>query len=194
MDLYARYQSEENPVYRMVETANIVRYSGFLETMIVSAIKSDQRKLTEPLIKAINFHAIVALHPEAGQYRPGPVYVGNYTPPSYDNVPSLMKEMVDNVNRHWDEWPSTRLAAYALWEINRIHPFVNGNGRAARAACYFIICVTAGGLLPGRPILPEVLRGEPVRSEYVEALKLADYGNMDTLIALIERLITQQLQ
>ena len=194
MDLYALYRTEENPVYRMVETANFVRYSGFLETMIVSAVMSDQRKLTEPLIKAINFHAIVGLHPDAGQYRSVPVYVGDYTPPPFDQVPSLMEEMVNTVNEYWDEWPATHLASYGLWEINKIHPFVNGNGRTARAACYFIMCVKSGGLLPGRPSLPEVLREEPIRSEYVAALKVADGGDLGVLIGLVERLMIEQLE
>jgi hypothetical protein len=31
----------------------------------------------------------------------------------------------------------TELAAYGLWRLNWIHPFVEGNGRTARAVCYF---------------------------------------------------------
>ena len=44
----------------------------------------------------------------------------------------------------------TGLAAYALWRLNWIHPFVEGNGRTARAACYYLICMKAGRLLPGK--------------------------------------------
>jgi Fic/DOC family/Transposase DDE domain len=35
----------------------------------------------------------------------------------------------------------TALAAFALWNLNYIHPFIEGNGRTARAACYYLICM-----------------------------------------------------
>ncbi len=40
----------------------------------------------------------------------------------------------------------TWLAAYALWRLNWIHPFIEGNGRTARAACYYLICMKYGKL------------------------------------------------
>ena len=193
MDLFARYQTEQDPVYQQVEAANNLRYSGFLISMIESAIASDQRWLTEPLIKAINFHAIVALFPEAGRYRSVPVYVGDYTPPPADQVKSLMQDLVNTVNENWNDSPSIPLAAHALWRINQIHPFVNGNGRTARAICYFIICVKSGGVLPGSPTLPDRLRQPSTRTEYVRALQLADKGDPSVLVSLIQDLITEQL-
>lgn len=194
MDLFARYQDEQHPAYQTVQAENHVRYSSFLISMIESAVRSDQLKISEDLIKAINFHAIVALYPDAGQYRSEPVYVGSHYPPPSHEVAPLMREMVETINQHWDDWPSVELAAYALWRINYIHPFINGNGRAARAACYFIICVKIGAALPGTPILPELLRQGPTRTEYVLALQMADDGNLRPLTDLVERLITQQLQ
>ena len=100
---------------------------------------------------------------------------------------------------HWVNWnqPSLdafTLAAYVLWGINNIHPFVNGNGRTARATAYYVLCVKVGGPLPGRTILPEMLRQEPVRSDYVVALKEADSNNIDPLTALVQRLVVQQIQ
>lgn len=66
----------------------------------------------------------------------------------------------------------TSLAAYALWRLNWIHPFVEGNGRTARAACYYLICLHYGALLPGKKIVPERIREN--RDPYYEALKAAD--------------------
>jgi hypothetical protein len=63
------------------------------------------------------------------------------------------------------------LAWMALWRLNYI-PFINGNGRTARAASYFVLCCKAGGWLPGNPILPELLRQN--RPAYVAALQKAD--------------------
>lgn len=195
MDLYAKYRNEGHPVYQRMESANYTRYSGFLESVIESAIESQQGWLSEPLIKAINFQATVALYLEAGEYRARAVDVGDYIPPPPGQIASAMTALVNEVNRRWEQEDAIKLAVYALWRINQIHPFVNGNGRTARAICYFIICVKAGGTLPGNPTLPELLRREPTRSEYVNGLKWADSnGDLSKLATLIQRLITQQLQ
>lgn len=66
----------------------------------------------------------------------------------------------------------TLLPAYALWRLNWIHPFVEGNGRTARAACYYLICMRYGQLLPGKKLVPERIREN--RSPYYEALQAAD--------------------
>ncbi|HEX5431735.1 MAG TPA: Fic family protein, partial [Bryobacteraceae bacterium] len=52
------------------------------------------------------------------------------------------------------------------------HPFVEGNGRTARAACYYMLCMKAGRVLPGRKIVPERIREN--RGPYYAALKTAD--------------------
>ncbi|WP_425501562.1 Fic family protein [Roseobacter ponti] len=149
-------------------------------------------------MKAINFHAIACLHSNAGQYRPGPVQVGEYLPPAHYRVPDLMDDFVNLTNRQWDASDPVELSAFVLWKLNHIHPFVNGNGRTARAASYFVLCVKLGGWLEGDTILPELLRAN--REEYVEALKLvdesADNGSVDLspLHKIIADHLTTQLK
>ena len=81
--------------------------------------------------------------------------------------------------------------------MNHIHPFINGNGRTARAACYFVLRVKLGGWLPGEVILPELISQN--RPEYVAALKAADAslmaGNLDLglLHAMLSRLLSEQI-
>src|ERR1700722_14212901 len=70
------------------------------------------------------------------------------------------------------EWSEMTLASYVLWRLNWIHPFIEGNGRTARAACYYIICTKYGGLPGGKIILPERIRME--RAPYYEGLSEAD--------------------
>ena len=194
MDLIGRYGNEYHPVYQRLQAQNYTRYVSFLDSMVESAIASDQQLLSEELIKAINFHAIAGLHPEAGQYRSEPVWAGSLTPPPHGEVPNLMANAVEVINQNWNTQPSIILASAALWRINYVHPFINGNGRTARASCYFIICVKAGGLVPGADVLLNQLGQQPVRDDYVEALRLADNGDFSALHILIARLITQQLQ
>lgn len=89
------------------------------------------------------------------------------------------------------------LSAYVLWKLNYIHPFINGNGRTARAACYFVLCVKAGGWLAGDTILPELLRQN--RDLYVQALQAADDSlkagalDLSQLHSLMSALLEQQL-
>src|SRR5262245_29692588 len=110
--------------------------------------------LSQHVLKALNFHAIACLHSYAGEYRPCPVEVGEHRPSEHYRVPALMDDLVNSVNRGWDKTDPVVLATYVLWRINNIHPFINGNGRTARAACYFVLCLAQGGWLKGDPILP----------------------------------------
>ena len=89
------------------------------------------------------------------------------------------------------------LPAYALWRLNWIHPFVEGNGRTARAACYYLICMKQGRLLGGRKIVPERIREN--RQSYYDALQAADYAwdqgdfNVSELAEYLSRLLKAQL-
>ena len=59
-----------------------------------------------------------------GVWRPHNVRVGNYLPPPHYVVPILMQEWVSFASRH-----SSRDAHV---KFERIHPFVDGNGRVGR--------------------------------------------------------------
>ncbi len=179
--------SEADPVYQGLDGGNRQRQLDFLEDLVEAAIQSGTPFLSQTVIKAFNFHAISCLHAYAGQYRLCEVTIGDYEPPMHFRVPSLMDDMV---NRSWTEFTPVSLAAYILWRINWIHPFINGNGRTARAACYFVLCIHAGYWLRGSPILPERLKGLP---EYYKALKAADQGDgLARLEALIAELLLDQ--
>ena len=185
-------RDEDDPVYKKLETENGQRYYDFLNSIIESAVATKQLQLNHELIKALNYHAIVGLHPEAGTYRSVPIHVGPFTPPPHTEVQSLMDNLIDVLNRRIDYPHPVVLAAYALWGINYIHPFVNGNGRTARAVCYFLICTKLGGILPGKIILPELLRDRH-RAGYVRALQAADAGDHQPLRELLQNLITEQV-
>ena len=105
-----------------------------------------------------------------------------------------MEDFVNSVNRSWEQSDPVFLATFVLWRLNYLHPFINGNGRTARAASYFVLCLRAGGWLPGETILPELLRQN--RDEYVAALKHADLsiqkGPLD--LAVLHQLVSKLLQ
>ncbi|MDE0331092.1 MAG: Fic family protein [Nitrospinae bacterium] len=140
--------------------------------MVTVALRTQRPFLSQALIKALNYHAIACLHVNAGEYRPCEVKVGSYEPPAHYRVQALMDDFVNLVNRYWENEDPVLLSAFVLWQLNVIHPFINGNGRTARACCYFVLCVKSGGWISGKTILPELLRQH--REEYVSALQYAD--------------------
>jgi len=197
--LFELTRSEAHPAYRRLEIENAIRHYDFLRSMVVASLEMGRPFLSQQIIKALNFHAIACLHTHAGEYRPCPVEVGTYRPPEHYQVIPLMDDFVNLVNRGWEKSDPVVLATYVLWRLNHIHPFINGNGRTARAAAYFVLCVAANTWLPGETILPELLRQN--REEYVEALKKADMSfnatgepDLESLHAVVERLLKQQLE
>lgn len=154
--------------------------------------------MSQHVIKALNFHAITCLHIAAGEYRPHDVAVGTHRPQPFFRVPALMDDFVNQVNRGWDQSDSVGLATYVLWRLNNIHPFVNGNGRTARAACYFVLCLHMGRFPKGTITLPQLLKQN--RPEYVAALEKAHEGfntsgqpDLTDLHALVVRLLQEQI-
>ncbi len=109
-----------------------------------------------------------------------------------------MDRMFSLIHENWTivDHP-TYLAAFTLWRLNWIHPFVEGNGRTARAACYYLISLKHGRLLPGTKIVPERIREN--RDPYIEGLKAADRaweeGKLDVSVmaAYLETLLKGQL-
>lgn len=189
--------TEQHPVYQELAAENLGRQYSFLRSVTLASLQLGQPMLSIEVIKALNHHAISCLHANAGEFRPCRVTVGDYNPPEHFQVPALMQMFTNQTNRMWDQLDPVALAAFVLWRMNHIHPFINGNGRAARAACYLVLCMKLGGWLPGDTILPELIRAH--RAEYVLALKAADLsaaaGNLDlsALHALLARLLDQQL-
>lgn len=198
MILHEIVGSEQDPVYQDLEIANGNRQYDFLRSIVSASLAVNRPFLSTHIIKALDFHAITCLHTNAGEYRPCAVTVGDYEPPAHFRVEALMDDFVNIVNRNWENSDPVALAALVLWRLNHIHPFINGNGRTARAASYFVLCVKFGVWLPGATILPELLRRE--RASYVEALQKADEslktGTLDLseLHALMAKLLDEQIQ
>jgi fido (protein-threonine AMPylation protein) len=195
--LFELLNTENHPVYQALEVSNGNRQYDFLRSIVQASLDVGKPFLSQQVIKALNFQAITCLHTNAGEYRPCPVTVGQHRPPEHYRVPALMDDFVNTVNRTWEQTDSVALATYVLWRINNIHPFINGNGRTARACCYFVLCVKAGGWLPGQLILPELIRQN--HPEYVAALQVghdtfaASALDLSKLHDFVSRLLEQQL-
>jgi hypothetical protein len=190
-------ESEHHPVYQDLAIANGNRQYDFLRSVVGASLAVGRPFLSSEVIKALNFHVITCLHTSAGEYRPCPVVVGTHNPPAHYRVSALMDDFINLVNRMWEATDAVVLASLVLWRLNWIHPFINGNGRTARAACYFVLCLKAGRWLPGTTILPELIVRE--RARYVQALQEVDNslnaGTLDLtpLHTLLSELVGEQL-
>lgn len=200
MILFEITEDENHDEYRQLEYSNLIRQQSFLDSIIQSSIRMDRRFLSQEIIKALNYHVVTCLHVNAGAYRPCEVCVGNFKPPKHYRVQALMDDFINIANENWQGADPFLLSAYVYWKINYIHPFINGNGRTARASCYFVLCVKSGGIIKGTDTLPKLLQEH--RPECVELLKAADEmykaGRplpeiLGPLAGLIHRLSTQQV-
>jgi Fic family protein len=91
-------------------------------------------------------------------------------------------------------------AAFALWGVNHVHPFVEGNGRSSRALSYFVLCVKYTYWLPGSLSLPEQIRLHH-RDRYCEILHRMDAAmdsegltELGEMTGFLDELLVNQLQ
>jgi Fic/DOC family len=159
-------------LFTRVQELNLIRQYDLLSNCIELGLKQGPFALDKYTIWALNHVAVANISQFGGRFREEPVYVQNHVPPHFREVPELMDRFLSTIHENWGVWSTTELAAYGLWRLNWIHPFIEGNGRTARAVCYYLMCVTTGAILKGRKIVPERIRED--RQPYYRALKECD--------------------
>lgn len=184
-------------LYRALLEKNLLRQYDLLTNFIEIGLRQGPTAVDKYMLWSLNHAAVAGISQFGGRFREEPIYVGNHIPPHFDKVPDLMDRFVSFIHENWDNLSPAQLAGYGLWRLNWIHPFIEGNGRTARAVCYYLLCVKSGGLLPGRKIVPERIRES--RVPYVAALREVDRtwanGNLDLgpIEAYLADLLTAQL-
>lgn len=187
-------------LYDRVQERNLIRQYDYMTNSIEIGILQGPgpQAFDKYFLWALNHVAVANISAFGGRYRSEPIYVGNHRPPHFNEVNEWMDRFISNVHENWFIWTPIELAAYVLWRLNWIHPFIEGNGRTARAACYYVLCVRSGGLQAGEKILPELIREN--RDGYERALMAADEawdgGNLDfvDMEAYLAELVDQQVQ
>jgi|ERR1019366_2057405 Fic family protein len=189
----------ENPqLFARVQEQNLLRQYDLLTNCIEIGLSKGIEAFDKYTLWSLNGVAVSNIAQFGGRFREQPIYVGNHIPPHFVNVPELVDQFISVVHENWDVMGHpTVLPAYALWRLNWIHPFIEGNGRTARAACYYLICIRQGHLLPGRKTVPERIREN--RGPYYAALQEADRHwadgqfNVDALATYLADLLEAQL-
>jgi len=166
-------ESDNPELYTKVQEQNLLRQYDLLLNCIEIGLAKGIEAFDKYTLWSLNAAAVANIAQFGGRYREEPIYVGNHLPPHFKDVSNEMDRFFSLIHENWDvlDHP-TLLPAYALWRLNWIHPFVEGNGGTARAACYYLICMRQGRLLQGKKIVPERIREN--REPYYEALREAD--------------------
>jgi Fic family protein len=155
-------------------------------------------RLSPELICELNTLAVEGITDTAGLLRTADVEItgSRHEPPVWTEVPALLEDLCQELDN--DAGDPFDMAAYALWRINWIHPFANGNGRTARAVCYLLLCANLGVLLPGAKTLPERIAEK--KHQYIHGLETADRNwkkrrrDVSELRRMLEQLVERQLQ
>lgn len=168
------------PVLTDLQKANqeaintLLQYDRMIE-LIRSFLNSGERfRLRPSVIQELNRISLEHVEHEAGRWRDMDMLIGDsaHVPPPVDKLAEYVDELCDYVNDHWNDRSALHLAAYIMWRLNWIHPFVDGNGRTTRAVAYYVLCCNLGFYLPGVTTIPELIASN--KSPYYEALESAD--------------------
>ena len=183
------------------EAANGIRQFNLALDTIRTHVKDADRpfRLRPSIILLLHKAALDGIHVLAGTYRNTPVHIGGsaHSPVDAHMVAEEMEHFCDYVNDNWNK-SALHLAAYALWRLNWIHPFADGNGRTARAVSYVVLSAKLDSLLPGAPTIPDQIAGD--KNPYYDALEVADNAwknseqvDVSALEAMIGSMLAKQL-
>jgi Fic family protein len=175
------------------------QYDEVIERITYSLQPERPFKLRPSAILSLHRRALEGISSFAGVFRPGGIEIkgSKHTPPGAHLVPELLEQMCDYINENWTKLSPLHLAAYALWRMNWIHPFVDGNGRTSRVVSYLVLCVRLGYVLPGTVTIPEQISKN--KDPYCQALESADKANaggkldLSGMEKLLEALLANQL-
>ncbi len=165
-------------------------------TFLEEILKDKKFKLTEKLIREI--HKILFKGIEyikigiPGRENLVPINAGSYK--SADNhvlkadgtihyyapavgVSGEMEKLISFWEKYYKKLHSIEMAANIHYEINRIHPFTDGNGRVARLVMNLVL------LQNGYP--PVIIKNEE-KEKYYDSLEKADNGNLKPFIQIIK--------
>ena len=130
-----------------------------------------QKNITEKHIKDLHrlfYYRIDAK--QAGKYRRQKVFITgtDFIPPAPEKIPDLMAAFIERIQDIRKESHTVEFAAWMHKELATIHPFIDGNGRAAR------LLMNLALLRAGYPIsiIPPILR-----REYLNTLDMTHRGN-----------------
>jgi Fic family protein len=165
------------------EKQEVLNYLNVLQN--IQNYQTDSQITEKPLLK---LHKDITKETldnpdDEGNYRKVQVIVGNkftgevaFTPPKTEKVPQLTKALLGWINQEIELSPAL-IAGLAHYELVRIHPFVDGNGRTARALATLILYIRDFDI---KRFFTLDDYYDSDRKAYYAALKSVDKTNLDT--------------
>ena len=169
----------------------VINYRRVIELIDQLSISNSQFSIDEELVKELHKMTVDRIMPpeKCGEFRSTQVVVKNsatgevsFRPPPSTAIPYEMEKFLEFVNqKNEEEMHPVLRAGVVHYELVRIHPFVDGNGRVARALSTLIL------FLEGYDIRKFFSLEEYFDSDapdYYEALKSVEKNKLDMTVWL----------
>ena len=199
------YVGDGHPLEAWLSQRNRVRQFDFMHSAFFLWEAQGRKHPTPQFLQDLNFYATHYLSNSPGELRSETkidvsINGSSHQPPRWWEVGRDLERFFVRLAELTGANEAIKAAAFSLWRINWIHPFEQGNGRTARAFCYFLLCQSSEMWLPGAPVLPELIRND--RQQYCRLLQLADEkatddgwsGGLTELEIFLEKLLKVQLE
>lgn len=136
-------------IARQRDIQEVINYRKVMEYLGELKEENGKKKIDEEFIRKLHRMTVEKILPseKCGEFRTTQVVIKNsltgevtFTPPAAIAVPVQVKEFVDFINTSTSEDIHPVLKSGAVhYELVRIHPFIDGNGRVSRALSTLIL-------------------------------------------------------
>ncbi len=203
-----RWTSISGPPVDVIKRMNRKALASHVAALVTYLLARPGRRAPIPAeadLKALHRTATRFLHRRPGGYRTIRVNIARgeevvFRPPPPEDVPRLVRAFFADLPRVWADGDALDVAAHALWGLCWIHPFRDGNTRAAGAFAYACLCLKLGAVLPGRRTVLDLIRTD--RKGVRAALKATNLSveasggapDLSVLKAYLDGLLLRQVQ
>lgn len=192
---------EGSPFWQFVSERNRGRQFDFIHTSAIIANAGAGLEIDHEFICSLNLYATHFISPQPGRYRRHyNVTVQAHAPSDWSVVFEEMENFLLVLHQEWVSWDPIQAAAYALWGVNHVHPFCDGNGRTSRALCYFVLCRKLNDWPRGSITIMELIRTRE-HGHYCEILqRMHDartpdmHTNIEEMTSFLNGLLLEQIR
>jgi len=170
-------------ITEIMEAKNHPEAIKFIESLV--AAKSE---INEEAVLNVHRLTMLGIAEDAGHYRAVGVKItgASFTPPPSSEVQPRMNSLLRWLKENPDEHTPIELAAVFHHRFVQIHPFTEGNGRAARLLMNVVL------MKNGYPFIAIVPKQD--RPKYLKTLMEADLRNSSAFVNFIARCVEKALE
>ena len=165
-----------------LEARNHPEAIAFVEKLVEA-----KSEVTEDVVLQVHKLIMANIAEDAGQYRTTGVRItgASFMPPPSSQVRPRMNELLKWLKENPDEHTPIEVAAVFHHRFVQLHPFSEGNGRAARLLMNAIL------MKNGYPFIAIVSNFD--RPKYLRTLMEADLGNTSSFVNFVARCVERAL-